>query len=119
MRFPFLLLNHLVNPLVKAILRSPAHRLLSGRLVVIEIEGRRSHRRFSMPAGYEQTGPATLRITVGAPEAKVWWRNLLKLAPVAVRLRGEHRAGVGRVEREGATVHVLIDLDAPPATGGR
>jgi len=111
---PFLLLNRFGNPLVAAVLRSRAHRLLSGRLILIELEGRRSHRRFSLPAGYEQLGPDTLRVTVGAPQAQVWWRNLSEPAPAVVTLRGERREALGRVERDGEAVHVILELEPEP-----
>ena len=107
---PFLLLNRFGNPLVAGILRSRAHPLLSRHLIVIELAGRRSHRRFSLPVGYEQLDPLTLRVTVGAPQAKVWWRNLTEPAPVVVQLRGSRREALGHVERDGDSVHVILEL---------
>jgi deazaflavin-dependent oxidoreductase (nitroreductase family) len=78
---------HVVNPTIKAILRSPLHRLVSRRLVLLEFTGRRSGTRYAIPVGYVQQGD-TLLITTERP-----WQKNLRDAPVRVRLRGQWRAG--------------------------
>jgi hypothetical protein len=77
---------------VRGVLRSPAHRLLSRRLLLITVTGRRSRRRFTIPVGYRETD-AGVEIAVGWPERKRWWRDLRGGAPVVMRLRGEEREG--------------------------
>jgi hypothetical protein len=89
---PFALMNASVNRVVRVILRSRWHRLLSGRLLLITVTGRRTGREHTLPVGYTETG-AGVRIGVAAPERKRWWRNLVGGAPVRVRLRGEDRGG--------------------------
>ena len=54
---PFVVLNRVVNPLVRGVLRSPAHRVLSGRLALLTVTGRRSGRTFRSPSA--TTGMAT------------------------------------------------------------
>lgn len=75
------------NPLVAAILRSPAHRLVSGALLLLTVTGRRSGRRFTFPVMYAHDGDDVL-IFVGMHEEKQWWRNLRGGADVSARVRG-------------------------------
>jgi hypothetical protein len=108
---PFVLVNRTINPVVRAVLRSPAHGLLSGHLALITVTGRRSGRTFTFPVGYHGDGD---RVTIGVdwPERKRWWRNLLDAAPVELRLRGVLRTGIAHArgdERSGVTVEVQLD----------
>ena len=109
--FPFTVINQTVNRVTRPILRSPAHKLLSRRLLLLTVTGRRSGRTFTIPVSYlEQDG--RLLIQPSAPERKVWWRNLRgDGAPVRVRLRGRDRAGhaVARGDaRTGVRVEVTL-----------
>ena len=73
------------NAVVLALLRSPLHRLLSGRLLAITVVGR-TGRRYTIPVGYAEHDAALLIGTAGT-----WYRNLRPGAPVDVRLRGRRR----------------------------
>lgn len=103
-------INRRINPLVGAVLRSPAHRVLSGKLLLLSVTGRRSGEPHTFPVGYETT-PTGVTIQVGAPAAKVWWRNLRSPAPVKLLIAGERRIGTGQaIESEGdVRVEVLLD----------
>lgn len=79
------------NPLVVAILRSPAHRLLSGALLLLTVTGRRSGRNFTFPVMYAPDGDDLL-VFVGMHEEKQWWRNLRGGAEVTVRVRGQEES---------------------------
>lgn len=76
------------NPLVAAILRSPAHRLVSGALLLLTVTGRRSGRRFTFPVMYARDG-ADILVFVGMHAQKQWWRNLRGGAEVVARVRGD------------------------------
>jgi hypothetical protein len=107
---PFAVFNRTGNQVVKAMLGSPLHPLAgSAALALITVTGRKSGREFTFPVGYRQQGN-TVKIVVGWPERKVWWRNLRgEGAPVRMRIRGEERTGhaVARGdERTGVTVEV-------------
>lgn len=106
-------MNRAVNPLVKAVLSSPLHPLLSHGLALITVTGRRSGRRYTFPVGYHQDGDRII-VDVGWPERKRWWRNLTHGGPVEMRIRGKRRAGHAQThgdERSGVTVEVQFDPD--------
>jgi hypothetical protein len=67
--------NRLVNPVVRLLLRSPLHRLLSGSLVILSYQGRKSGRWYSLPCMYARDSQA-LYIVPAQPDRKLWWRNL-------------------------------------------
>jgi deazaflavin-dependent oxidoreductase (nitroreductase family) len=71
------------NVLVRGLLRSPLHRVLSGRLAVVTVTGRKTGREYRIPVGYvEHDG----EILVGAPGT--WTRNLRGGASARVRVHG-------------------------------
>jgi deazaflavin-dependent oxidoreductase (nitroreductase family) len=113
---PFAVYNRTVNPLIKGVLRSPLHGLVSRRLALVTVTGRRSGRSYTFPVSYTQDGE-TVKITVGWPQRKRWWRNLRDGGPVTIRLRGKERTGRAQARgdaRTGVTVEILLD---PPAPG--
>jgi hypothetical protein len=124
-RTPFVVLNRVVNPVMRGVLRSPAHGLLSSRLALLTVTGRRSGRTFTFPVGYRKDGD---RVTIGvaSPERKRWWRNLVDAAPVEIWLAGVRRAGTGQVRgdergrhgrdparRRGRACHHDIEMPSP------
>jgi deazaflavin-dependent oxidoreductase (nitroreductase family) len=113
----FAVLNQTGNRVLRGLLRSPLHRLASGRVALITVTGRRSGREYTFPVAYSQDGDG-VTIQVGWPESKVWWRNLRDGAEVRLRLRGEEQTGHARVEGDARTgVTVRVDLHPPPSLG--
>src|SRR5437763_9928943 len=113
---PFALFNRTASPVVRAVLSSPLHPLLSGGLALITVTGRRSGRRYTFPVGYRQDGDR-VTVNVGWPQRKDWWRNLKQGGRVEMRIRGRRRVGQARAlgdERTGVTVEVQLD----PNLGG-
>jgi len=108
----FKLWNRTTNPVVKALLRSPLHRIASGSTALITVTGRRSGRSYTFPVSYRREGDV-VRIVVGWPESKVWWRNLTgEGAPVKIALAGTEHSGhaVARGdESSGVTVEVRLE----------
>ena len=80
-------MNKIINPLVRLILRSPLHKLVSSTLLLITYHGRKTGREYSLPVQYAQAGK-NIYIVPGMPEQKTWWRNLKEAAPVQLTLRG-------------------------------
>ena len=94
MRPPLRVLR-LANPVVRGVLDSRAHRLLSRRLVVLGYRGHRSTRSFHIPLRYaETTGGAIVALAV-SPERKLWWRSFAEPSAATLILRGERVAAVG------------------------
>jgi hypothetical protein len=67
--------NRLVNPVVRLLLRSPLHPMLSRSLVILSYQGRKTGRWRSLPCMYARDGQ-DLYVVPGQPDRKVWWRNL-------------------------------------------
>jgi len=87
-----------LNPVVTAVLRSPVHGILSRRLLLIRVRGRRTGRVSTFPVGYVRDGD-TLDVLVGEFQAKTWWRNFQGGAPTRVQLRGRSLDATGEVLR--------------------
>ena len=121
-----LLRNRLANPVVRALARTPAHRLLGKHLVLLRYTGRRSGRCYELPVMSAPAG-ADLVVVSGQHSAKTWWRNFTAAPqPVMVRRNGrlERRtarrlspADAGYAEAVRAYrrqfPHVQIDVDTP------
>lgn len=108
---PFALINRTINPIVRTLLRSPAHGLVSSHLALITVTGRRSGRSYTFPVGYHRDGD---HVTIGIdwPDRKRWWRNLRDEAPVELRLAGERRTGMAVArgdEHTGVNVEIVLD----------
>jgi hypothetical protein len=98
-------LQRLYNPLVRWLLRSPLHRLMSGSTLVLTYTGRKSGCEHSLPVNYASDGETLL--LVGARD-HAWWRNLRGGVPVSVRLLGRDYRGVA----------TAFEGDAAVAEGG-
>src|SRR5687768_285096 len=81
-----------INPFVSMILRSPLHKVLSSRLLLLTYTGRTTGKRFTIPVGYTPEGD-TLTLFSGFG----WWKNLRGGAPVVVCLQGRQRTGRAEV----------------------
>jgi len=78
-----------VNPLMKLLLRSPLHGLISDDLMLITFTGRKSGNTYTTPVGYILMEEGVLMIFTESP----WWRNLDAVPEVTLRLRGERVKG--------------------------
>ncbi len=76
-----------LNPVVKALLRSPLHRLISHELMVLSFTGRTSGKPYAVPVGYLQHDNRLYFSCLAG-----WWQNLPGTL-VTVRLRGQDRRG--------------------------
>ena len=108
----------MLNVGVGLLLRSPLHGLVSGRIMLLTVTGRRSGRRFTVPVSYLRYGGDILGFTSGGWSA--WWKNL-RGAPVAARVRGRRISGSAWAETNGEAVVRALDafLTEFPATAGR
>ena len=114
----FRVLNAVVNPVVKAALRSPLHRILSSSLVVLSYSGRRSGQRHSLPVQYARDGEAFV-VVAAWPDKKRFSRNLRGGGPVTVVHRGRRLRGLGRVVKEPAEAQRLRSIHRSRFPKGR
>jgi hypothetical protein len=115
-----------VNPVVKALLRSPLHRLAGKNLILLTVTGRKSGRTYTVPVGRHELPTGTFVIFA----AGAWRHNLRGGADVQVVLDGQTRAGhvvpeddpdraaevfKTMLDRTGArAVGVKVNVDRPP-----
>jgi deazaflavin-dependent oxidoreductase (nitroreductase family) len=83
---PPLALMRAFNNVPKALLRSPLHGLMSKRLLLITVHGRKTGTLYTTPVGYVEDGDTLL---VSSDSA--WSRNLTGGARVRLWFRGERR----------------------------
>jgi deazaflavin-dependent oxidoreductase (nitroreductase family) len=77
------------NPVMKALLRSPLHRLLSKNFMLLTVTGRKTGRAYTFPVGRHQSPDGTFVLSAGGS----WRHNLRGGADVRVTLDGrEHPA---------------------------
>ncbi|MEA2199782.1 MAG: hypothetical protein QOI89_378 [Solirubrobacteraceae bacterium] len=77
------------NPVIKALLRSPLHRVLSKNLMLLTVTGRKTGRAHTFPVGRHQSPDGTFVLSAGGS----WRHNLRGGAAVRVTLDGrEHPA---------------------------
>ncbi len=84
------------NGIVLAVLRSRAHRLLSGSAIELRYTGRRSGRQYVLPVQYAGAGDH-LVVWPQHWQHSTWWRNFRTPQPVTVRLAGRLHEGTARV----------------------
>jgi hypothetical protein len=101
----FAVLNRTVNPIVRHILHSRAHRPLSGQLLILTVTGRRSGREHSFPVGHAEAD-GVLTIQVGSPGRKRWWRNIGSRTPVLGRAKRHLGRDRARGRRRGLRILV-------------
>ena len=77
------------NQVVKFLLRSPLHGILSKNFLLITFTGHKSGKVYTTPVSYSQDGD-TLYIFSHA----AWWKNLRPDTPITLRLRGRDVQGL-------------------------
>jgi deazaflavin-dependent oxidoreductase (nitroreductase family) len=105
---------NIVNPVMKAILRSPLHGLVSSGMMLLSFTGRKSGKQFTTPVSYVYQGDDLLVISL---EERKWWRNMQGGAPVKLRLQGEDVAATATAYTDDDTVRetTLYMLERVPA----
>ena len=93
--FPF------INRVMKLLLHSPLHGVMSGSIMVLHFTGRRSGKRRSTPVRYLREGAGRVFCLTGRETG--WWHNFRAGAEVQLRIKG-------RTLR--ATAQALADDDA-------
>ena len=111
-------MNTIINPLMRLILNSPFHGLMSAGLLLITYRGRKSGKQYTLPVQYTQDGKK-IYIIPGMPEQKSWWRNLKGGLPVRLTLRGQVVNGNGIIleqPRDAAEILTASELSLKRST---
>jgi len=85
-----------MNPIMKGLLRSPLHRLLSGILMLLTYTGCKTGKQYTIPIGYFVWGQGELMSFSSAR----WWTNLRSSPPVRLLLKGRRVQAVPTVIEE-------------------
>src|SRR5690625_7191444 len=80
------------NRFVRWVLGSPVHWMMSGKLMVVEVVGRRTGARYSVPTAYADRGDQVLAASSGR-----WVRNLSPVLPVGLLRRCRTRSLLPRL----------------------
>ena len=85
----------LVNPVIRGLLNSPMHGLVSGNIAVLHFTGRKSGRALSTPLSYTREGN-TVRLL--SSQNTRWWHNFRgRDVGVEIELAGERLPGTAHL----------------------
>ena len=98
-------LYRVINPIVKGVLRSPLHGLMSKNTLLLEFRGRRSGRILSTPVSYHVKDG---RVHCFTNKDFRWWRNLVEADSVGLTLMGQRVVG-----------KPTVTIDEPEVMGAR
>lgn len=107
-----------LNPIVKTLLRSPFHGMLSRNTLILHYTGVKSGRAYALPVSYLREGNDAFCFT---GRSNRWWRNLKNGRSVRLTLRGRRVDGIANVESEDeAAIAAILDrfLRATPRDAG-
>lgn len=79
----------LLNPVMKSILKSPFHSMVSNKILIFTFKGRKTGSEYSTPVSYCQENGTIICFTHAG-----WWQNLVGNAQVRVWIRGQERRGI-------------------------
>ena len=89
------LVIRLLNPVMKALLRSPLHRPLSKQFMLLTVTGRKTGRTYTVPVSRHQSDGALVVFAAGS-----WRGNLRGGAQVGLILDGRKRTGYADLEED-------------------
>jgi hypothetical protein len=79
-----------LNPIVKMLLNSPLHFIMSGNIVLLTFTGRKSGRVLSTPVSYRIVDGSVHCFT---DYVNQWWRNLQDVESIELLLKGKKLIG--------------------------
>jgi len=85
-----------INPLVKFILNSPVHGLLSHSFMLVKFTGKKTGKEYITPMSHHVFGD-TVIIVLAETKGRVWWLNYRETAPMSVCIRGQWEQGYASV----------------------
>lgn len=99
--------QHLVNRLIRGLLRTPLlSHVVGKRLITVYVVGRKTGRRYTVPVAYTRQGDVLL---VGSPFS--WIRNLRTGEQIDIRLKGKRsRAEVEAISDEAGVIDAFASM---------
>jgi hypothetical protein len=83
--------NCFLNPIMRGVLRSPLHGLVSRNIAILHFTGRKSGRALNTPLSYVQEGDSVLFLS---SRNTGWWKNFRDgESPVEVEIGGARHPG--------------------------
>ena len=89
----FLAEKYVANPVLRRLLRSKLHWLVSDQLMLLSYVGRYSGTRYTTPVAYDRRGDTLIATTLR--QQSNWWKNFRKEHPATIWLRGYRRKATG------------------------
>ncbi len=86
------------NRIMKAILRSPLHGMVSKNMMLLTYTGRKSGKEYTTPVNYVRDGDVLYTTSF---KNRSWWRNFRGGAPVRIVLQGKNLRAEGEVAEDG------------------
>ena len=78
------MLFRILNPIMKAVLKSPFHKAVSGQIMIITFQGAKSGKTYATPVSYSREGAHVHCFTHAR-----WWKNFAEGADVKLRIQGQ------------------------------
>lgn len=103
------------NRAVVALLRSRAHRVLSGALLLLTFRGCRTGRAYTLPLLYAREGDELLLVALH-PHGQSWWRNTRDGAEVELLLAGRRLRARAELEADPARARASFAAARPWAS---
>ncbi|MBM3144615.1 MAG: nitroreductase family deazaflavin-dependent oxidoreductase [Chloroflexi bacterium] len=93
------------NPLMRQLLNSPLHSLVSKNMMLITYTGRKSGKTYTTPVSCLEIEGALYTLS---SRERVWWRNLRGGAEVSLRLQGKNIPARAQVIEEPEEIHKIL-----------
>ena len=75
-----------INPIVRLILKSPIHFLISHQILLFRVVGRRSKRIFEIPASFAHINDSLVCVTL---RENLWWKNFKNIETQEIYFKGK------------------------------
>lgn len=92
-------LLRVLNPVMRMVLRSPLHRTVSSKLMLLSVSGHKTGRTYTTPVGRHESEGVLLVSASGG-----WRHNLRGGAPVRVTIDGRLREGYAELDEDPQSV---------------
>ena len=80
------LLFRFINPIVRLILKSPFHFVISHQILLFRVVGRKSKKIFEIPASYAHIDDSLVCVTL---RENIWWKNFKNIDKQEIYFKGK------------------------------